>query len=249
MGSSNRKNSVQIGTPPRPDAGLRKLPDEKTSHAAPHLVSIYDRVTIATCTLIFGLALAGAMAWLRETVISDAGRMSVSVAVMVMLGFTVFNTVSTVFGRRDRVSETEAATPNFFETCLTAAESCKAASTPASRLPRAHATPSKVALMSTDSIQAVQACMLFLKLRLDKHSHAPIQCGFSKHGGSSGTMFVTFQNDVHAHNGPYLTFDDTMYGFGIRRKEFKPYNHRFKFNAKSRSLTCKGTGYTFELTF
>lgn len=75
---------------------------KKTVHSNPYLVSMYDRISIGTCTLVIGLALTGALAWFHGTVVSDAGRMSVAVAIVVMFGFTVFNAVSTLFGRRDR---------------------------------------------------------------------------------------------------------------------------------------------------
>lgn len=64
-------------------------------------------------------------------------------------------------------------------------------------------------------------------------------------------MHVTFQNDVHSHQGPYLAFEDAIRGFGIPFQEFKPAYQQFKFtsDADSGTLTCKGEGYAFTLTF
>lgn len=75
---------------------------KKTVHSIPHLVSMYDRISIATCTFVLGVAFTCALAWFRESVISEAGRDSVTVAIVVMIGGTVFNSVSTLLGRRDR---------------------------------------------------------------------------------------------------------------------------------------------------
>jgi len=75
---------------------------KRTFHATPYSVSMYDRLSIATCTLILGLSFIAGLSWFRETVISEAGRTSVAVAIMVMTGFTVFNFFSMLFGRRDR---------------------------------------------------------------------------------------------------------------------------------------------------
>lgn len=103
--------------------------------------------------------------------------------------------------------------------------------------------------MSIDSIQALQECMSFLGLRLDRPSHEPVYCLLKKQGGSSGTRLVTFQNNVHAHAGPYLTFDEAIRGFGIPCQVFKPHNDKFDFNEDCRALTCEGNGYKFHLTF
>lgn len=93
--------------------------------------------------------------------------------------------------------------------------------------------------------------MLYLGLRLDQPFHKPVNCFFRKQGGGSGPMLVTFQNDVHSHQGPYLAFDDTIRGFGIPYQEFKPAWQDFSFSADedSSSLTCSGDGYTFYLKF
>ena len=93
--------------------------------------------------------------------------------------------------------------------------------------------------------------MLHLGLKLDKHKHKPVECKFSKHGGGSGLILVTFRNDVHSHQGPYLTFDETIRGFGIPFDEFKPAWQDFYFSKDEDfcSLTCKGKGYAFDLTF
>jgi len=74
---------------------------KKTVHSIPHLVSIYDRISIATCTFVLGLAFTYALAWFRESVISEAGRISVAAAIAIMFGFTVVNSFSTLLGRRD----------------------------------------------------------------------------------------------------------------------------------------------------
>ncbi|WP_092609690.1 hypothetical protein [Janthinobacterium sp. YR213] len=105
--------------------------------------------------------------------------------------------------------------------------------------------------MSLKSIQAIQACMSFLGLRLDQPYHEAIYCTFSKLGGSAGLMQVVFNNDVHAHQGPYLTFDDTIRGFGIQYQEFKPAYQQFAFKKDGEQgvLTCKGNGYQFSMRF
>jgi hypothetical protein len=74
---------------------------KKTVHSIPHLVSMYDRISIATCTFVLGLASIYGLAWFRESVISEAGRTSVAAAIVVMFGFTVVNSFSTLLGRRD----------------------------------------------------------------------------------------------------------------------------------------------------
>lgn len=88
---------------------------KKTVYTAPHLVSMYDRISTATCALIFGLAFTGALVWFRETVVSEAGRASVAVAIVVMVGGTVFNSISTLLGRRDReLGKLKQQLPTFF---------------------------------------------------------------------------------------------------------------------------------------
>jgi hypothetical protein len=105
--------------------------------------------------------------------------------------------------------------------------------------------------VSQKSIQAIRSCMSFLGLRIDKHAHKPVGCSFRKQGGSAGPMYVTFQNDVHGHQGPYLIFDETIRGFGILYQEFKPAYQQFKFTSaqESGTLTCTGDGYSFSMTF
>lgn len=75
---------------------------KRTLHATPTPVSMFDPFSNATCSLILGLTFIAALSEFRETVISETGRTSVAVAIMVMTGFTVFNFVALLFGRRDR---------------------------------------------------------------------------------------------------------------------------------------------------
>jgi len=93
--------------------------------------------------------------------------------------------------------------------------------------------------------------MAVLGLRRDLHIHSPVTCLFQKIGGSSGSMEVTFKNNVHGHEGPYLIFDETIRGFGIRDQEFKPRYTQFAFkeNGMTSKLTCKSDGHVFSLTF
>ncbi|NHZ91182.1 hypothetical protein F2P45_19495 [Massilia sp. CCM 8733] len=105
--------------------------------------------------------------------------------------------------------------------------------------------------MSIKSIGAITACMAYLGLRIDQHVHDPVDCYFSKKGGSSGLMEVAFHNDVHGHQGPYLVFDETIRGFGIRFQEFKPAYQSFEFLEGSDRgvLTCTGDDYEFTMKF
>ncbi|MBA5689158.1 hypothetical protein [Rugamonas apoptosis] len=105
--------------------------------------------------------------------------------------------------------------------------------------------------MSVQSIQAIQACMAFLGLRLDQPVHKSVGCFFAKQGGSAGPMRVVFQNDVHGHQGPYLVFDHTIRGFGIPFQEFKPAYQTFQFKEgnDAGTLMCAGNGYVFSMTF
>lgn len=104
--------------------------------------------------------------------------------------------------------------------------------------------------MTVESIQAVQACMKFLNLRLDQPASKEIECSFRK-DGASGIMLVQFLNDVHAHQGPYIAFDDTIKGFGIQYQTFKPAFQDFIFKVVNGTgiLTCSDKNFEFRLRF
>ena len=104
--------------------------------------------------------------------------------------------------------------------------------------------------MTIESIQAIQACMKFLGLRLDQRESKEIQCDFRK-GSASGVMLVQFLNDVHAHQGPYIAFDDTIKGFGLQYQTFKPAFQEFSFEIRREVgiLTCSDTNFEFHLRF
>lgn len=93
--------------------------------------------------------------------------------------------------------------------------------------------------------------MLFLKLRFDQPASKKIDCLFRNAQGAPGNMHVQFLNDVHAHTGPYLSFDNTIRGFGIPHQQFKPAFDTFTFvdQGKYGVLDCKGKNYAFSLRF
>lgn len=104
--------------------------------------------------------------------------------------------------------------------------------------------------MTIESIQAVQECMKFLGLRLDQPESSKIECTFVK-DRVRGLMYVQFLNDVHAHHGPYIGFDETIRGFGIPYLTFKPSFQEFVFEVEDGNgmLTCSDSKFTFTLRF
>lgn len=83
-----------------------------------------------------------------------------------------------------------------------------------------------------ESISAIQDCMKFLGLHVDQLEHSYLFTLIEVNGKTNhGTACGKFRNDPYSHQGPYLEFDETIRGYGIRFQEFKPQWQTFVFTA------------------
>ncbi len=103
------------------------------------------------------------------------------------------------------------------------------------------------------SMEALQKCMQAIGLRLDEIKSEPIWAKIENIDGGhgEGSIHVTFHSDVYGHTGPYISFDDTIRGFGLKYEEYRPKFQTFKVKRESGQvrLRVEGESYAFTLVF
>lgn len=72
---------------------------------------------------------------------------------------------------------------------------------------------------------------------------------FNEKTKSRGSIQVTFNCNWHSGEGPYLEFGEEFRSFGIRYTQFKPLWQEMRWDEPERTLTVRGDGYQFSLTF
>ena len=93
-----------------------------------------------------------------------------------------------------------------------------------------------------NSIEAVKACMDHLKLARDVQESGVVRANLTKANGKKirfGVIGVEFKNDVHAHRGPWIEFDDTVRGYGLRYTQFTPQYYEYSWDADTCCLSVK----------
>ncbi|QIE30059.1 hypothetical protein SBC2_81350 (plasmid) [Caballeronia sp. SBC2] len=97
------------------------------------------------------------------------------------------------------------------------------------------------------SMVALQDCMNAIGLRLDEIESEPIWAKIENivGGRGEGGIHVTFHNDVYGHTGPYISFDETIRGFGLQYQQYKPQFQTFKlrFEDNDARLRIEGDDY------
>lgn len=87
-----------------------------------------------------------------------------------------------------------------------------------------------------DSIQALKDCMDFLGLAPDLIEQ-PFLCKVVEVDGKyfGGTSRGRFRVDLHKHDGPFIEFDQTIRGYGLKHDQFKPRYQSFEFVREERA--------------
>ncbi|TKF74551.1 hypothetical protein FCV62_21325 [Vibrio kanaloae] len=105
--------------------------------------------------------------------------------------------------------------------------------------------------MEIESISAIQSCMSSLGLKRNDQASYEVTARIKNLNKATplGKVDVTFWSNVYSGDGPFVSVDDTIRGYGIPFEEFKPRFQTFSFDEKHKILEVKGNGYNFQLIF